>query len=70
MTLATDRFAHRWGADALRDWPIGRLLAVSGRMFSQRFGEVLGSYGWVDRGARVVRVPIDRAKELLLEPRR
>jgi hypothetical protein len=27
----------------------------------------LGSYGWIDRGAGVVRLPIDRAMDLLLE---
>jgi hypothetical protein len=29
--------------------------------------QVLGSYGWVDRNAGVVRIPIDRAKELLVK---
>jgi hypothetical protein len=28
---------------------------------------VLGGYGWVDRDARIVRVPIDRAMELVLK---
>ena len=29
--------------------------------------ELLGSYAWVDRGAGVARIPIDRAMELLVE---
>lgn len=29
--------------------------------------EILGSYGWIDETAGVVRVPIERAMELLLE---
>lgn len=29
--------------------------------------ELLGSYGWVDEKAGVVRIPIERAKELLLQ---
>ena len=34
-----------------------------------RSGEeaTLSSYGWVDRNAGIVRIPIERAKELLLE---
>ena len=31
---------------------------------------VLGSYGWVDRGAGVVRIPIERAKKLVAEETR
>lgn len=31
----------------------------------QRNQEVLNSYGWVDRGKGIVRIPIDRAMELL-----
>ena len=33
----------------------------------EREDELLGSYGWVDRNAGVVRIPIDQAKRLLLE---
>jgi hypothetical protein len=32
-----------------------------------REDSVLGSYGWVDPGAGVARIPIDRAMELLVE---
>lgn len=33
----------------------------------QKEDEMLNSYGWVDREAGVVRIPIDRAMDLLLE---
>ena len=29
--------------------------------------DILNSYGWVDRGNNVVRIPIDRAMKLTLE---
>ena len=32
-----------------------------------RENAVLSSYGWVDRGAGIARIPIDRAMELLVE---
>jgi hypothetical protein len=32
-----------------------------------RENAVLSSYGWVDRGARIARIPIGRAMELLVE---
>ena len=59
MALTTDRvtsahLARRWGSDALRDWPLGRLLAVGGRMFSQRFGETLAGYGMTPAGYAVL----------------
>lgn len=34
--------------------------------FRAREHEVLTTYGWVDRNAGVVRIPVDRAKDLLL----
>lgn len=35
--------------------------------FRAREHEILTTYGWVDRNAGVVRIPIDRAKDLLIE---
>ena len=35
--------------------------------FRKSEAEILEQYGWVDKSAGVVRLPIDRAKELLLE---
>jgi hypothetical protein len=35
--------------------------------FRAREQEALTTYGWVDQNAGVVRIPIDRAKELLLQ---
>lgn len=40
------------------------------RSLRAREDEVLSSYGWVDRDAGVVRIPIDRAMELLVRGRR
>ena len=37
------------------------------RSFRQREDAELHSYGWVDRNAGTLRIPIDRAKDLLLE---
>lgn len=37
------------------------------RQFRQSEDDAMRSYGWVDRNAGIVRIPIDRAKELLLE---
>ena len=37
------------------------------RAFRDREDAELHSYGWVDRNAGTVRIPIDRAKDLLLE---
>ena len=37
------------------------------RTFRAHEDTALSSYGWVDRNAGTVRIPIDRAKELLLE---
>lgn len=36
-------------------------------LLRQHENEVLGSYGWVDKNAGIVRLPIDRAMELVLE---
>lgn len=36
-------------------------------LLRQHEAERLGSYGWVDKGAGVVRLPIDRAMEAVLE---
>lgn len=35
--------------------------------FKAHEDEVLHTYGWVDRNAGVVRIPIDKAKDLVLE---
>ena len=35
--------------------------------FRKHENEVLEGYGWVDRNAGTIRIPIDRAKELLLQ---
>ncbi len=35
--------------------------------FRQQENQTLTTYGWIDRNAGVVRIPIERAKELLLE---
>jgi len=35
--------------------------------FRRQEDEILSTYGWVDRNSGVVRIPIDRAKALLLE---
>ena len=37
------------------------------RAMRQREAEVLESYGWVDRGKGVVRIPIERAMKLIAE---
>jgi len=37
------------------------------RVFLAREDAVLSSYAWVDRPQKIVRIPIDRAKTLLLE---
>jgi hypothetical protein len=37
------------------------------RRMRQREEELLGSYGWIDRQSGIVRIPIERAKKLLLE---
>jgi hypothetical protein len=47
------------GLDALPESELGRLLT--------REGERLNSYGWIDRDAGVVHIPIDRAMELIVE---
>jgi hypothetical protein len=48
-----------------KDMPLGEPTNL------QRFREdedlILTSYGWIDRNGAVVRIPIDRAKALLLE---
>ena len=33
-------------------------------------GQVLGSYGWVDKEKGIVRIPVERAMDLLLEEAR
>lgn len=35
--------------------------------FTKREQEILHTYGWVDRSAGTVRIPIDKAKDLLME---
>ncbi len=35
--------------------------------YLQQQQQTLGSYGWVDQGAGVVRIPIDRAMDLVLQ---
>jgi hypothetical protein len=35
--------------------------------FRQREDDYLSTYGWVDQGAGTVRLPIDRAKDLVIE---
>jgi hypothetical protein len=50
-----------------------RLSGEPGRELAElraREDELLGSYAWVDRDADVVRVPIERAMELLVERER
>lgn len=37
------------------------------RQLRQSEDEKLGSYGWVDRKAGIVRIPVDRAMQLLLQ---
>ena len=37
------------------------------RQYMDQQGAVLNSYGWVDQKAGVVRIPIDRAMDLLLQ---
>lgn len=37
------------------------------KMFREHEHEVLTTYGWMDKNAGVVRIPIERAKDLLLE---
>jgi hypothetical protein len=37
------------------------------RQFRQAEDEDMHSYGWIDKNAGIVRIPIDKAKELLLE---
>ena len=48
--------------------PLLEVDAVEGlREQRRRDAEILGSYGWVDRERGLVRVPVDRAIDLLLE---
>ena len=35
--------------------------------FTKHENDVLHTYGWVDRSAGAVRIPIDKAKDLLME---
>ena len=47
-----------------------RLQVVPGldlRLQQEAEGERLNGYGWVDEGARVVHIPIDKAMDVLLE---
>ena len=37
------------------------------RRYHQDENKVLGTYGWVDQKANVVRIPIDRAMDLMLQ---
>ena len=37
------------------------------RAFREKEHETLTTYGWADRSAGAVRIPIDRAKDLLIE---
>ena len=53
-----------------RDFPQPRLLIKPGASLAElRAAEAsdLNSYGWVDRGSGIARIPIDRAMQLLLE---
>ena len=47
----------------------GLLTDESGNLhqFRQAEDEDMHSYGWIDKNAGIVRIPIDKAKELLLE---
>ncbi|HBY93491.1 MAG: hypothetical protein C3F12_09820 [Candidatus Methylomirabilota bacterium] len=52
--------------------PEPRLQVTPGRELQEKQAQedvILNSYGWVDRGAGVVRIPIDRAITLLAERR-
>lgn len=40
---------------------------VNLKQFREKEAEELTSYGWLDKSAGVVRLPIDRAKDLVLE---
>lgn len=59
---------------AQRPEPPGPRLQVSPRLDMQQFrareDATLSTYGWIDRDAGVVRVPIERAMELLVEESR
>ena len=37
------------------------------KQFREHEHEVLTTYGWADKGAGLVRIPVDRAKDLLIE---
>jgi len=37
------------------------------KAFREHEHEILTTYGWADKSAGVVRIPIDRAKDLLIE---
>jgi len=51
--------------------PAGPLLQVNAqedlRAYQEQQQRALASYGWVDQGAGVVRIPIDRAMDLVLQ---
>ena len=51
--------------------PAGPLLQVNGQQdlhdYLQQQQQTLDSYGWVDQGAGVVRIPIDHAMDLVLQ---
>ncbi len=68
---ARDAAAQPSPMDAFRETPEGPLLQPgSGQGLAEhraREDELLSRYGWVDRENGVVRVPIERAMELLLE---
>ena len=48
-----------------KDMPLGEPTNL--QRFRDSEDAILTSYGWVDRNGAVVRIPIDRAKALLLE---
>ena len=69
--------AHQGGQDASRsplaraERPAGPVLQVNGPgdLAKQRAAEdsTLSTYGWVDRGAGIVRIPIEQAMQRLVE---
>lgn len=75
VALAVAAMFRIFAADAGREPPTiaspqHRQAANELQQLRQREDEQLGSYGWVSREQGIVRIPIDRAMELVIEESR
>lgn len=58
------------GGDPARTFPAPQLQpnpAVDLNKFRAREAQILNSYGWVDKGAGIARIPIERAMQLVVQ---